>query len=237
MGTKRFWQRLGEEKNSIDTIMTPLNKVQEVDMNESVKEAVRKMVVNNIMKILVKNEDDENKIYVVEMSDINPDDVNTDKQVKELDLRSAPVVQSGTAISTVLPDLQKNPLAIVASGVSPIGVVTLSDYLRYAYPQQKVGMADNFRRLFWDRLCQIYRYRKRNRPDLRDFAVDGITKTEGLVIDREKGYLGVEGMGQQEAEGRLRGFESEGLVQINGPIYRLTPQGEQFCASRPPTEA
>jgi CBS domain-containing protein len=233
VGTKRFWQwkRLGEEKNSIDTIMTPLNKVQEVDMNASVKEAVRKMVVNNIMKILVKNEDDEK--YVVEMSDINPDDVNTDKQVKELVLRPALVVQSGTPISTVLPDLQKNPLAIVKSGVSPVGVVTLSDYLRYAYPQQE----DNFRRLFWDRLCQIHRYRRTNRPALRDFAIDGITKTEGPTIDRERGYLGVAGTGQSEAERRLRRFESEGLVQINGPVYRLTPQGEQFCASRPLTEA
>lgn len=89
-------------------------------------------------------------------------------------------------------------------------------------------MEDDFTRLFWDRLCEINRSRRTNRPELRDFPIDGITRTP---FDLDRGHLGIGGTEQPEAERRLRDFAGEGFVQIDGPIYRLSPRGEQFCAT------
>ncbi|MGC1930718.1 MAG: hypothetical protein WA667_17245 [Candidatus Nitrosopolaris sp.] len=99
----------------------------------------------------------------------------------------------------------------------------------------KAEEEDTFRRLFWDRLCRIHRYIETNRPELRDYPIDGITEPE----NRDKGHLGIgeNTRGSKAlAEKRLEEFEREGLVQIIGRNYRLTLKGEQFCKSRPPTE-
>jgi hypothetical protein len=92
---------------------------------------------------------------------------------------------------------------------------------------------DTFRKLFWDRLCRQYRIRRRNRQAMGNLPIDGITG-HATMEDENQGHLGVDGPEQSEAERRLGDFADDGLVEIlPNRRYRLTPQGEQFCADRP----
>ena len=72
--------------------------------------------------------------------------------------------------------------------------------------------------LFWSRLCEIHR-----RGRIIDFPIDGITEP----LDQHRGF------GKPEAENRLRGFQDEGLIKIDGRMYRLTAHGEQRCQMIP----
>lgn len=81
--------------------------------------------------------------------------------------------------------------------------------------------------LFWSRLCEIYR-----RGRIIDFPIDGITEP----LDLDKGHLGIGGFENPAADDRLRRFQSEGLIKIDGGMYRLTAQGEQRCQMIPRRE-
>ena len=82
--------------------------------------------------------------------------------------------------------------------------------------------------LFWSRLCEIHR-----RGRIIDFPIDGITEP----LDQDRGHLGIGGFEKPEAENRLRGFQDEGLIEIDGRMYRLTAQGEQRCQMIPMRDA
>ena len=82
--------------------------------------------------------------------------------------------------------------------------------------------------VFWSRLCKIHRLRR-----IIDFPIDGITEP----LDQDRGHLGIGGFEKPEAENRLRGFQDEGLIKIDGRMYRLTVQGEQRCQMIPTREA
>ena len=76
--------------------------------------------------------------------------------------------------------------------------------------------------LFWSRLCETHRLGR-----IIDFPID----------DQDRGHLEIGGFEKPEAENRLRGFQDEGLIKIDGRMYRLTAQGEQRCQMIPMREA
>ena len=61
--------------------------------------------------------------------------------------------------------------------------------------------------------------------------------TELEPLDQDRGYLGIGGFEKPQAENRLRGFQDEGLIKIDGRMYRLTAPGEQRCQMIPRREA
>ena len=82
--------------------------------------------------------------------------------------------------------------------------------------------------LFWSRLCEIHR-----RGRIIHFPIDGITEP----LDQDRGHLEIGEFEKPEAENRLRGFQDEGLIKIDGRMYRLTAQGEQRCQMIPMRDA
>jgi TIR domain len=168
-------------------------------------EVLKSYPPNRIFYIPVRLEDCEipyNEIKSIHRADLFPvDDENVWKDGVKRILR---------AMDVVISESDKEDFKTTGF-VSPVEAPILSE---------DMTTMDAVDDLFWSRLCEIHRLGR-----IIDFPVDGITEP----LDHARGYLGIGALEKPEAEKRLRRFEDEGLIKINGTIYRLTPQGKQHC--------
>lgn len=83
-----------------------------------------------------------------------------------------------------------------------------------------------FTELFWQRLCQKYRYLKTNvNPREFIFHISDIR----LNVNEERG-LGIDAYGEQFVEDNLRDMERAGLIElIHDRRFRLTRVGIEYC--------
>ena len=88
--------------------------------------------------------------------------------------------------------------------------------------------------LFWSRLRKIYDYRERNKQEIGDFPVDGVTKR----FDLASGNLEIGSYGEKHVLDRLKEIEKEGYIELlSDKTYRLTDKGIDYCKKLPKTES
>ncbi|MGA9154024.1 MAG: hypothetical protein WBZ36_25875 [Candidatus Nitrosopolaris sp.] len=88
-------------------------------------------------------------------------------------------------------------------------------------------MSEDFpRTLFWLRLSKIYNYRARNKQEIGEFPVDGVTKP----FDMTSANLGIDAHGETYVLDRLKEIEKEGYIELlSDQKYRLTDKGIDYC--------
>jgi CBS domain-containing protein len=117
------WLRAGK----VDSIMNP--SVQKIDVNSSVKEAIRVLVTHHVKKVLVTENDKPKSL--LEISNITPEDIKNNRKIAELKLSPLATVSSGASLSETFTLLKAYPALVVVQKDSHIsGIVTMTDYAR-----------------------------------------------------------------------------------------------------------
>ncbi|MGC2575231.1 MAG: hypothetical protein WA364_27310 [Candidatus Nitrosopolaris sp.] len=108
-----------------------MSRVYIVDSNDSIKTAINEMAQHALDNlVVVESHHDDKDYFLLELADIKPEDVESDKKVKDISLHHVSVTESGRPIAAIYPQLKENPAVIVKEGTELKGIITMDDYLK-----------------------------------------------------------------------------------------------------------